>query len=106
TWRSDTGTTTTTLNQGFNFPEVKTQRADFYIQDEIKLFDDRLTLTPGLRYSTYKIDPTADRDYVPLPGFEPRVISEDKLTKKLGLVYDLNDTYSVYASYGEGFKMP
>lgn len=105
-YNSETGITTTTLNQGFNFPEVETRRADFYIQDEIKLFDDRLTITPGLRYSTYRIDPTGDTDYVSLPGFEPRVISQDKLTKKLGLVYDVNDIFSVYASYGEGFKMP
>lgn len=105
-YRSDTGVTTTTLNQGFNFPEVETRRADFYIQDEIKLFDDRLTLTPGLRYATYRIDPTGDGDYVPLPGFEPQVMSENKLTSKLGLTFDVTDVYSVYAAYGEGFKMP
>jgi hemoglobin/transferrin/lactoferrin receptor protein len=105
-FRSDTGVTTVLLNQGFNFPEVETRRADFFIQDEIKLFDDRLTLTPGLRYSTFSIDPTGDPDYVSLPGFEPEKINQDRLTKKLGLVYDVNDTYSVYASYGEGFKMP
>ena len=105
-YRSDTGATTTQLNQGFNFPQVDTQRADIYLQDEIKLLGDRLTITPGLRYATYRIDPTADPDYVPLPGFEPRVIAQDRLTKKLGVVYDFNDTYSAYASYGEGFKMP
>ena len=105
-YRSDTGTTVITNNQGFNFPTVETRRADFYIQDEIKLFNDRLTITPGLRYSTYRIDPTGDDVYVPLPGYEPEVMSKGKLTKKLGLTYDLTDTYSVYASYGEGFKMP
>lgn len=105
-FRSDTGETVVTGNQGFNFPQVTTTRADFYVQDEIKLLDDRLTVIPGLRYSTYKIDPTDDDDYVPLPGFEPRVIDKDKLTKKLGAVYDLTDNYKLYASYGEGFKMP
>ncbi len=106
TYRSDTGATTVVGNQGFNFPQVTTERADLYIQDEIKLLDGRLTLTPGLRYSTYRLDPTEDDDYVPLPGFEPEVINEDKITKKLGAVYDINDIYSVYASYGEGFKVP
>ena len=106
TYRSDTRTTVLQTNQGFNFPVVKTKRADFYVQDEIKLLDDRLTIIPGLRYSTYSIDPTADKNFVSLPGFAPKVVTKGNLTKKLGLVYDFNDTYSVYASYGEGFKMP
>jgi len=101
-----TGTSTTAINQGFNFPKVDTVRADLYLQDEIKLFDDRLTITPGLRLATYSIDPTHDSDYVPLPGFEPRKIEETKLIKRIGAIYDLTDTYSLYAGYGEGFKMP
>jgi len=105
-YRSDTGVRTILINQGFNFPQVDTQRADFYVQDEIKLLNDRLTITPGLRYSTYSIDPTGDPDYVPLPGYEPRKISKNDLSAKLGAVFDINDNYSVYASYGEGFKMP
>lgn len=104
--RSDTGVTTTQFNQGYNFPEVKTRRADFYIQDEIELLAGRLTLTPGLRFATYRIDPTGDADYKPLPGNEPTVTSNTRLIKKLGAVYELDDTYSLYASYGEGFKMP
>ncbi|PZO82002.1 MAG: TonB-dependent hemoglobin/transferrin/lactoferrin family receptor [Mesorhizobium amorphae] len=106
TFRSDTGATTVVGNQGFNFPQVETRRADVFVQDEIKLFDERLTLTPGLRYSTYRLDPTADEDYVGLPGFEPGVVSQDKITKKLGAVFKLDETYSLYGSYGEGFKVP
>src|SRR5690606_35968145 len=49
TYNSLTGVTTVDTNQGFSFPRVNTQRADIYIQDEITLLDDRLTLTPGLR---------------------------------------------------------
>ncbi len=100
------GTSTTSNNQGFNFPQVETVRADIYIQDEIKLLDDRLTITPGVRYATYSIDPTMDEDYVPLPGFEPERIEAQRLIKKLSAMYELDDTYSVYAAYGEGFKMP
>lgn len=106
TWRSDTGTTVTATNQGFNFPKVKTRRADFYAQDEIALLDGRLTVTPGVRLSTYSIDPTGDLNYVPLPGFTPQVIDNVNVTKKLGAIYKLDDNFSVYASYGEGFKMP
>ncbi|MGB3830717.1 MAG: TonB-dependent hemoglobin/transferrin/lactoferrin family receptor [Mesorhizobium sp.] len=100
------GTSTVANNQGFNFPEVTTRRADIYLQDEIKLLDGRLTLTPGLRLATYSIDPTGDTDYVPLPGFEPKKIDETRLIKRVGAIYELDDTYSLYAGYGEGFKMP
>lgn len=100
------GTTTTSLNQGFNFPRVDTVRADIYVQDEIRMLDDRLTLTPGLRLATYSLDPTGDEDYVPFPGFEPEKQESIRLIKKLGATYELDENYSVYASYGEGFKMP
>ncbi|MGU3401508.1 TonB-dependent receptor [Brucellaceae bacterium D45D] len=102
----NTGVTTVAKRQGFNFPKVDTVRADLYIQDEIKLLDDRLTITPGLRLATYSIDPTKDDDYVPLEGFEPEKIDKTRLIKRLGAIYKLDDTYSVFGSYGEGFKMP
>jgi hemoglobin/transferrin/lactoferrin receptor protein len=101
-----TGTVTVTPNQGFNFPEVDTVRADLYLQDEIKLLDERLTLTPGVRIATYSIDPTGDDDYVPLPGFVPQVQESTRLIKRIGAIYELDDSWSVYAGYGEGFKMP
>ena len=91
---------------GFNFPKVETVRADLYLQDEIKLLDERLTITPGVRLATYSIDPTVDKDYDPLDGFEPKKTESTRLIKKLSAMYKLDDTYSVYAAYGEGFKMP
>lgn len=102
----NTGSSTRANNQGFNFPTVDTVRADIYLQDEIKLLNDRLTITPGVRLAHYSIDPTGDKDYVPLPGFDPRKIDETKLIKRVSAMYQLNDTYSLYAGYGEGFKMP
>ncbi len=33
-------------------------------------------------------------------------MDETRLIKRLGAIYKLDDTYSVFASYGEGFKMP
>ncbi len=104
TWRSDTNITTIANNQGFTFPKVQTVRADLFIQDEIKAFDDRLTITPGVRLAHYSIDP--DDAYVSLPGYTPSAVSSTELIKKLSLQYKLNDALSIYAAYGEGFKMP
>lgn len=95
-----------TNNAGFNFPSVTTTRADGFIQDEINFLGGRLTITPGLRLASYTIDPTGDDNYVPLPGFEPEKISELQLTKKVGAIFKFTENLSLYASYGEGFKMP
>ena len=105
-YNSLTGTTTVTENQGFSFPRVSTKRADIYLQDEIALLDGRLTLTPGVRLAHYSIDPTGDSTYPGLPGFEPKKQSQTELIKRFGVNYKFDDTYSVYAAYGEGFKMP
>jgi hemoglobin/transferrin/lactoferrin receptor protein len=106
TYNSLTNTTTTAINQGFSFPRVTTERADFYLQDEISLLDDRLTLTPGVRLAYYSIDPTGDTSYPGLPGYSPEKQDSLELIKRIGAIYKLTDVYSVYANYGEGFKMP
>lgn len=104
TYSSLTGATVIAVNQGFAFPKVETVRADLFIQDEIKAFDDRLTITPGLRLATYSITP--DEAYVSLPGYTPEQVNSTELIKKLSLQYELTEDFSVYAAYGEGFKMP
>jgi hemoglobin/transferrin/lactoferrin receptor protein len=94
-------TDTTAVNQGFAFPDTQTNRADIYIQDEIELFDGKLTVTPGLRYATYNLEPGTPITSVPL-----ETIGSERLIKALSATYKIDDSYSVYASYGEGFKMP
>lgn len=101
-----TGVTTVAVAGGFNFANAETTRADFYLQDEIKLFDDRLTLIPGARLSNYKIKPEPAAGYQIVPGAEPRTMKEDDLQLKFGSILELWGPYSVYAGYGEGFKMP
>ncbi|WP_052194459.1 TonB-dependent hemoglobin/transferrin/lactoferrin family receptor [Aureimonas altamirensis] len=106
TFNSLTGATTVAENQGFSFPRVTTDRADFYLQDDIALLDGRLTVTPGVRLAYYAIDPTGDETYPGLPGFEPEKQSNRELLTSLGAIYRFDDTYSAYASLGQGFKMP
>ncbi|NVD43166.1 TonB-dependent hemoglobin/transferrin/lactoferrin family receptor [Ensifer sp. HO-A22] len=106
TYNSLTGTTTTAINQGFSFPRVDTERADFYLEDNIEFLDGRLTVNPGVRLAYYSIDPTGDASYPGLPGFRPQKQENTELLKRVGAVYKFDDTYSAYASYGEGFKMP
>ncbi|AVO37949.1 TonB-dependent hemoglobin/transferrin/lactoferrin family receptor [Pukyongiella litopenaei] len=101
-----TGAVTSKPAGGFNFANSDTRRADIFIQDRIVFGNGRFELTPGLRYATYKITPRTNADYRPVIGLEPRVREDKKLLKSLGALYRFNDTYSVWAKYGEGFKMP
>lgn len=101
-----TGARTETRAGGFNFADAETQRADIYVHDQISLMDGRLELSPGLRYATYAIDPNPNRDYVAVPGLEPRKREDSKVVGSFGAIYHLTDTYSVWGSFGQGFKMP
>ncbi len=100
------GKVTTTYGGGSNFADSTTTRADVYFQDEIKLFDDRLILTPGVRYATYSIDPDYDSNYKVIPGKEPKKRDAQKWIPQLGLLFRLTEQYSLYGRYAEGFKMP
>ncbi|WP_163069677.1 TonB-dependent receptor domain-containing protein, partial [Acinetobacter baumannii] len=54
-----------TRGSGFNFANANTTRADLYLQDEISLLGGRWTITPGVRWANYTIDPRPDADYKP-----------------------------------------
>lgn len=101
-----TGVTTTSIASGFNFANATTTRADVYLQDEIELLNGRWTITPGVRYATYDIDPRLGPGYVVVPGKAPREIDSQKFIPQVGTIFKLDETYSLYARYAQGFKMP
>ena len=101
-----TGDNTERRAGGFNFANATTRRTDIYLQDKITFGGGQFELTPGLRFATYKIDPRPNADYQAVLGSEPITRKDEKLLKSLGATYRFNDTYSVWAKYGEGFKMP
>ena len=101
-----TGAVTVTNAGGFNFANATTTRIDGFVQDEIELFEGRLKVTPGLRYATYNIDPRPDPNYAPVPGKEVRQLASEQLVKQVGAVFKIDETYSIFGRYAEGFKMP
>lgn len=103
---NNNGTVTTSYGGGANFANSTTTRADVYLQDEIKLFDDRLALTPGVRYATYSIEPEYGSHYQVIPGKEPKTRDAKKWIPQLGALFRLTERYALYARYAEGFKMP
>lgn len=101
-----TGAVTETIAGGFNFANAETTRIDGYLQDDIGLFDDRLHIIPGVRYATYRIEPNPGPGYQIVPGAAPQTITEQDVAAKVGATFQIDDNFSVYAQYGEGFKMP
>ena len=101
-----TGVVTVANAGGFNFANATTQRVDGFLQDEILLLNDKLILTPGVRYATYDLDPRPNPFYVVKPGKEPKQIQSEKLVKQFGAVYKATDHISLVGRYAEGFKMP
>ena len=64
--------------------------------------DQRITLTPGIRYDSYRLSPTTDSRY-------PTQFEDNKgeaFTAKLGALYQVNDNVTAYAVYSQGFRAP
>lgn len=106
TYNHLTGAWTSSRGGGFNFANARITRADLYLQDEISLVNDRLVLTPGVRWANYTIDPKPNSNYTVAPGKEPRKQSRSKFVPQIGSLFKLNDEHAIYAKYAEGFKMP
>ncbi len=76
-----------------------------YAQDTISLLDDRLQLTPGVKYMHAR---TTNSDvvgiYYPLAGTVSD--SEHFVSPTLGANFKVADSLHVYASYGKNIKLP
>ncbi|PJE79230.1 Hemoglobin and hemoglobin-haptoglobin-binding protein [invertebrate metagenome] len=83
-------------------PVATVDNIGLYLQDEIGLLDDRLSITPGLRYDQFSPKTKSDRYY-------PQEVEDktyDNWSAKLGTVYHFNDVFSGFAQYSQGFGTP
>ena len=91
-----------------DFPPTRIDQYGVYFQDEIALFDERLLVTPSVRLDSF--DATAVGDAVYFSGNPgqpaPADYNDSEVSPKVGLLYRLNERYSLYAQYAEGFKAP
>jgi len=94
------------------FPDTTTTRSGIYLQDEIAIAGSKLTLIPGIRWDRYEMD--ADRDSLldgtgdieNYGGFSVSSIDEDEVSLSLGALYDIDNVYSLFAQYTEGYRPP
>ena len=71
----------------------------FYIQDQIDVTE-KLQVRVGLRWDDFEQDLTNNRA-VPATT---TTSTDDRLSPQFGVVYAVNDGFSIYGSYGEGFR--
>lgn len=96
-------------------PKVDGQLAGFFVQDEIGLIDNRLRVTPGLRYDWYEEKPQYTASYfgslsrpTSLPpassgsAWSPRIRLEYDIMKNAGLFKDV----TVFAQWAKTFRAP
>ena len=84
------------------FPKTDYDLAGLFIQDEIELLGGRLSIIPALRYDWYELTPKADALF-PAPSAGQ---SDSHLSPKIGAIYWVDDHFSVFANYAQGFKAP
>ena len=84
------------------FPNTDHVLAGAYVQDEIRLLDGRLSLTPAVRYDHYEIEPEIDAAY----PFTAVGQEDGRLSPKIGAVFWITDQVGLYATAAQGYKTP
>ena len=88
-----------------DFPESRTESVGLYVQDRIRLGP--VTLVPGLRWDRYELDPQPDQIFLEdNPGIESVGLTDDRVSPKFGVVWQVSERWQVYGQYAEGFRAP
>ncbi|CAG9173678.1 Hemin receptor [Cupriavidus laharis] len=105
-----TGTTSKSLaGENFpmhDFPDGETRQTGLFVQDELRFFDGRFTLTPGLRYDHYALSPDDDMVYNNAAGRPAVSKSDSNVSPKLSALWLATDRVNVWAQYVFGYRAP
>lgn len=83
-------------------PLVEELTYGLFIQDQITLLDEKLTVTPSIRYDSYKTTTETDDAFTTeLSGQK-----HNKTSLRLGSIYRITENVSVFGQFAQGFKTP
>lgn len=85
------------------FPKTEINRAGLFINDEISLHHGKLIITPGMRFDNYAMEP---KNLIKESGEAYKKFDESHVSFNLGGLYKIDDSVSLFAQYGQGFKVP
>ncbi len=93
------------------WPDTHETDLTAYVRDRVRLLDDRLSLTGGLRYDSYKYTPETSAGGNGESGYQDKagsvgVSKFSSPTWNLGAEFKLSDTQSLWVQGGRGFRAP
>ena len=90
-----------------DFPISRVTELGIYVHDEIRLWTNGPTISPGLRFEYYDMsvghDPLFESTF---PDAETTDLSTTAWLPKLGLLWPLADSLELFAQYARGFRAP
>lgn len=92
-----------------DMPNVNSVVFGMYLEDDIKLLNDRLTITPGLRFDYYKHSPKSTAAYEDSPLFDPAYLdgtSDSRFSPKLRAAWQATPDLELFAQWSQGFRAP
>ncbi|MBA8878699.1 TonB-dependent hemoglobin/transferrin/lactoferrin family receptor [Phyllobacterium myrsinacearum] len=92
-----------------DMPDVQSTGFGIYAEDDIELFNGRLTLTPGGRFDWYEHSPQSTAAYERGPNYDgtlPGSNSDSRFTPKLRATYHATSDLDFYAQWAQGFRAP
>lgn len=92
-----------------DMPDVDGLTVGFFMEDDIKLFDERITITPGVRFDYYDYDPKKTASFEESPNYDPAYMvgnSDSRLSPKLRAAWQATDAVEVYGQWAQGFRAP
>jgi hemoglobin/transferrin/lactoferrin receptor protein len=98
------------LKPSSDFPDPTVRNYGLFVQDQIR-WDD-WTWTPALRYDYTRMNPRVTPQYLNAIGLtDPAKVDDQRrnwhrLTPRLSVTHELNDRFTWYGQYAEGFRTP
>jgi len=90
-------------------PDTKSNVFGFVLEDEMAFFDNRLRVTPGVRFDYFKHAPQRSSNYernIGFTGVYPASRHDERLSPKLRFELDAGKNWTLYAQWAQGFRAP
>ena len=92
-----------------DMPDVDSMVLGFYVEDDIKLMDDRLTITPGIRFDWFSHNPKSTAAYEDSPNYDPSYLRDTDdfgISPKLRFAWQATSDLELFAQWAQGFRAP
>jgi hemoglobin/transferrin/lactoferrin receptor protein len=92
-----------------DMPDVDSFTFGAYVEDDIKFLDDRLTITPGIRFDYYEHSPKNTAAYQSSPLFDTDYLegtSDSRFSPKLRAAFKATSELELFAQWSQGFRAP